>query len=191
MAIKTSNSARRFLGVGIATAAVLASLLGAAAPASARTVTPAAPKGNSCSLDLNSGALTCVPNGQDLNAAVLKEQGVRVLATAGARGASAAAVTPDSVESVFVLSQLYDDASYGGSYFQLTGPSACNGTSEWDYNNLGTVGWTGRVSSFKSFANCTTKVWQGTNETGAAYGYNVNAASLGAMNDQAHSVSMK
>lgn len=87
--------------------------------------------------------------------------------------------------------QLYDDADYSGSFFQITNSNACNGSTTWYYGPLGNVGWSGQVSSFKSFSNCSTKVWQGIDYTGAAYGYAVSAANLGAMNDQANSVTMK
>jgi hypothetical protein len=147
--------------------------------------------GYSCSLDLGTGALTCVPAGENLDAAVLREQGLRVIAPAGARGAAEAALLPASGATTFIQSQLYDDASYGGAFFQTTNANACNGSTTYSFSNLAIKGWSGRVSSFRSYSNCTTKVWQGTTENGASYGYNVNAASLGAMNDQANSVSMK
>ncbi|BDZ48628.1 hypothetical protein GCM10025867_08690 [Frondihabitans sucicola] len=107
---------------------------------------------------------------------------------------SSTAARPASVDgtaTTFVQSQLYDDASYGGSFFQITNSAACNGSTVYTLNNLGSYGWSGRVSSFKSFSNCTTKVWQGTTPSGASYGFNTNVANLGAMNDKAKSAQMK
>jgi len=104
---------------------------------------------------------------------------------------SAAQTVPLGVQATFVQSQLFDDAGYGGSFFQITNSSACNGVTTWYFGPLGNVGWSGRVSSFKSFSGCSTKLWQGTAYTGASYGYAVNASSLGSMNDQANSVTLR
>lgn len=191
MAIRISNSVRRLSGVGVVVAAVLASLIGGAAPADAADTTPVTPAGNSCSLDLSTGNVTCVPNGQDLNAAVLKEQGARVVVSSNARGTTPALLGPNSVQTLYIQSQLYDDVGYGGSLFQITNASPCNGSTVYSLSNLSSYGWSGRVSSFKSFSLCKTKVWQGYYESGAAYGYNTNASSIGALNDQVNSASMK
>ena len=191
MAITIRNSSRRLSGVCIVTATVLVGLFGLPGSASAATSASTAPKGNSCSLNLGTGTLTCVPNGEDLNAAVLREQGVRVVVPTGARGATSAAALPASVLTTYVQSQLYDDANYGGSFFQITNGAQCNGSTVFVLSTLSNYGWSGRVSSFKSFSNCSTKVWQGTHESGTAYGYDVNAAGLGSMNDQANSVSTR
>lgn len=154
----------------------------------------------SCSYDLGTGSLVCVDDGEDLNKAVLEQQKLLVVAPNGAREATAGAVAgavagalavPAGAKATFVQSQLFDDAGYGGSYFQITNASACNGSSVWYFGPLSTVGWSGRVSSFKSFSGCTTKLWQGTNYTGASFGYSANASTLGSMNDQANSVTMR
>lgn len=89
-------------------------------------------------------------------------------------------------------SQLFNDASYGGSFFQITNSAACNGSAVYTLNNLSSYGWSGWVSSFKSFSNCSTRVWQNsTPGRGSNYGYAVNASNLGAMNDKANSAQMK
>lgn len=192
MAIRTSTRARRFLASALGVAALSIGFLSAGGAANATTLDSAGAPAQSCSYDLGTRSLVCVDAGQDLNKAVLEQAHLQVVAPTGARGATlSAAPAPTGVQATFVQSQLYDDANYGGSFFQITNSSACNGSTTWYYGPLGNVGWSGRVSSFKSFSNCSTKVWQGTNYTGAAYGYAVNAASLGAMNDQANSVTMK
>lgn len=187
MAIRTSIHARRLLAsaLGVAALSIAFVTLGGAANA-------ATARAQSCSYDLGAKSLVCVDAGEDLNKAVLEQAHLQVVAPSGARGTSAsAALAPAGVQATFVQSQLYDDANYGGSFFQITNSAACNGSTTWYYGPLGNVGWSGRVSSFKSFSNCSTQIWQGTNYTGAAYGYAVNAAALGAMNDQANSVTMK
>lgn len=193
MAIKITTRARRIFGVTLGIATLSLGFITAGGAANASTLTPTPTTGQSCSLDLGSGSLTCVNAGQDLNQAVLAQQHLRVVVPTGARGVTASvSVTPlAGVLTTFVQSQLYDDVNYGGSFFQITNSSACNGSTVYYLSNLGSYGWSGRVSSFKSFSYCSTKVWQGNNETGSAYGYNVKAASLGAMNDRANSASMK
>ena len=117
---------------------------------------------------------------------------LQVVEPSDARGGTAvAAFVAAGVRTTYIQSQLYDDANYGGSFFQITNSSTRNGSTTWSFGPLGNVGWSGRVSSFKSFSGCSTKLWSGTNYSGSSYGYAVNAATLGSMNDQANSVSMR
>lgn len=192
MAIRTSTRARRLLASGVAVAALSIGLVSIGGTANAATAGESAAPGQSCSYDLGTGTLVCVDAGEDLNEAVLERAHLRVVAPADARGVtSLAAFATAGVQTTYVQSQLYDDANYGGSFFQITNSSACNGSTTWNFGPLGNVGWSGRVSSYKSFSGCSTKLWQGTNYSGASYGYAVNAASLGSMNDQANSVTMR
>lgn len=192
MAIRISTRARRLLASGAAIAALSIGLLSVGGTANAATAEQTAAPAQSCSYDLGTGTLVCVDAGEDLNEAVLEQAHLRVVAPVDARGVtSLAAFATAGVQTTYVQSQLYDDANYGGSFFQITNSSACNGSTTWNFGPLGNVGWSGRVSSFKSFSGCSTKLWQGTNYSGASYGYAVNAASLGSMNDQANSVTMR
>lgn len=187
----SSVPARGSMASAVALTALLVGMSAAAGPASA-----AEPAAQSCSYDLGTRTLVCVDPGEDLNRAVLEQTHLLVVtppaqpdAVAGA--APADRLLPAGVRATFVQSQLYDDAGYGGSFFQITNSSACNGSTTWYFGPLGSVGWSGRVSSFKSFSGCSTKLWQGTGYTGASYGYAVNASSLGSMNDQANSVTLR
>ncbi|MEN0085306.1 MAG: hypothetical protein AAGC66_11115 [Leifsonia sp.] len=193
MAITISARARRLVASGVAIAALSIGLLSVGGTANAATGEQTAAPAQSCSYDLGTRTLVCVAAGEDLNEAVLEEAHLRVVEPTGtAEGAvAAAAFSTAGVQTTFIQSQLYDDANYGGSFFQVTNSSACNGSTTWNFGPLGNVGWSGRVSSFKSFSGCSTKLWQGTNYSGSSYGYAVNAASLGSMNDQANSVSMR
>ena len=186
----SSVFARRLAASVIAVAALVVGMLATAGPASA------APPAQSCSYDLGTRTLVCVDHGEDLNRAVLEQTHLLVitppsLPDGGTTTTSAAQTVPLGVQATFVQSQLFDDAGYGGSFFQITNSSACNGVTTWYFGPLGNVGWSGRVSSFKSFSGCSTKLWQGTAYTGASYGYAVNASSLGSMNDQANSVTLR
>jgi len=191
MGILDSARARRSLATA-AVAALAIGLVSIGGAADAATTHETAAPVPSCSYDLGTQTLVCVDAGEDLNAAVLAQAHLRVVAPAESGGAaSRAALAPAGVQTTYVQSQLYDDANYGGSFFQITNSSACNGSTTWYFGPLGNVGWSGRVSSFKSFSGCSTKLWQGTAYSGASYGYAVNAASLGGMNDQANSVTLK
>lgn len=192
MANGTSARARRQLASALAIAALSVGLVSVGSAANAATPDRAGTQARSCSYDLGTGSLVCVDAGEDLNEAVLEQAHLQVVAPDGAGGAAArAAFAPAGVQATYIQSQLYDDANYGGSFFQITNSSACNGSTTWNFGPLGNVGWSGRVSSFKSFSGCSTKLWQGTSYSGASYGYAVNAASLGSMNDQANSVTMR
>lgn len=164
--------------------------------------TPAAadePEATSCSLDLGTGSVVCVPAGEDLNRAVLEQQHLLVVGgESGEDGGSGEGVAslraeaaPAGVLTTYVQSQLYDDINYGGSFFQITNSSACNGSTTYTLADLGAYGWTGRVSSFKSYSSCKTALYSGTNATGSSYPYTTNAPSLGSFNDQARSARMR
>lgn len=204
MAITTTARSRRFLASALSVAALSAGFLSVGGAANGATAeAPGAPSApaQSCSYDLGTGSLVCVDDGDDLNEAVLEQQHLLVVAPSGARGAAVDALAAPvgapspaalaGAKATFVQAQLFDDAGYGGSFFQITNSSACNGSTVWYFGPLGNVGWSGRVSSFKSFSSCTTKLWQGTNYTGASYGYSANAANLGSMNDKANSVTLR
>jgi len=189
MAIKSSTRARRFIASAISVAALSAGILSVGGAANAATSAPSDQPVKDCSYDLGTKQLVCVDQGQDLNRAVLEQAHLSVSDASAARSATAA--LPAGVQATYIQSRLYDDANYGGSYFQITNSASCNGATTFYFATLDSVGWAGRVSSFRSYSNCATKVWQGTNYSGAAYGYAVNASNLGAMNDQAHSVTMQ
>ncbi|MFP3467232.1 hypothetical protein [Leifsonia sp. SIMBA_070] len=148
-----------------------------------------APPAQSCSYDLGTRALVCVDAGDDLDRAVLEQTGVVVVANPDRAAVTRALAA--GVQTTFVQAQLYDDAGYGGAFFQITNSSSCTGSTTWYFGPLRNVGWSGRVSSFKSFSGCSTKLWEGDAYTGASYGYAVDASSLGGMNDRAGSVTLR
>jgi hypothetical protein len=76
--------------------------------------------------------------------------------------------------------------NYGGTRWTVTASSDCtSGTKQ--ISDFATYGWSNDVDSFKSFGACKTKLWENTNFTGSAYGYNVNVTDLGAMRNAAES----
>lgn len=178
----------------LAAAAALTLVVAPVTAASAAGAAEAPPR--SCSYDIDTASLVCVAPGEDLNAAVLAEQHLVVAepTVGGPAAATPAAASrtsvPPGARLTYTQTRLYDDAGFGGAVFQITG-SACNGSSVYQFGPLSAVGWSGRVSSFASSAGCTTKLWSGASYSGSSYGYATSASSLGGMNDQANSVSVK
>ena len=182
---------RRILGTAAAIGASLLLALGGSVTAQAAPSVPAPPKaapGQSCWYELDTGRSLCVASGTDLSAAVSKAYGVQ-LTTAATRSSTTAvrpAATAAPAASV-VLSQIFDDAGYGGASFVMSVSNGNCATSAYGFADLNTIGWYGRVSSFKSFNGCRTAIFTATNFGGSQYGYTTNASSLGSFNDQAKS----
>lgn len=88
--------------------------------------------------------------------------------------------------ATYVLATFYSEPSYGGSTLLVTTTIStyCTSTT-WADNIYGS--WNDNVSSFKTFGNCKTQLWENPGRTGSSYGPAVQAASLGVMNNQASS----
>lgn len=177
--MKRSNT-RITLGTGIAAAALM-STFAFAAPANASTSEPVAEEVN-CAVILDIDHEVCVPAGEDLAAAVYDETGYTLVVSDTAPTAAQFARASEQ-RLAFVLARFYDDANYGGSSFDVSATSACNGSFVW--SNVVGSGWHGRISSYRGFSGCQVRIWENTNYTGSNYGYVANATSLGAMNDKA------
>lgn len=152
---------------------------------------------NSCWVDGITQESLCVAAGVDLVAEVLRQQGVRISAPEGTaiggkpyRAAEYDAADARSgvvAQAAYVVSIVYDNINYGGGSTVITGVSTGCSSYSYGYPSLGAIGWSGRVSSFRSFLNCRTAVFDYENYGGAAYGYVANASQLGSMNDRADS----
>lgn len=183
----TTSGLRRRVAGAIAAGALAVAMVGLAGGA-ARAATTSAHR--SCSLDLGTGKAVCVSVGQDLNAAVLKQAHLRVVLPGGAVGVMTAA--PTSVQTVYVQAQLYSYSDYAGAMFQVTNSSACNGSMVYQLTDLASYGFDNDTDSFKSFNNCSTKLWDGANISGTSYGYYVNSPYVGdAMVNRASSLQIK
>lgn len=186
---------RRIATAVTALATVAGVVLTGAAPAVAAPEARSA--ANSCWVDGVTQESLCVEPGVDLVAAVLREKGVRIAAPEGTpiggtafRAAdydAAAARTDVTVQAAYVVSIVYDNISYGGGSTVITGVSSGCSSYSYGYVSLGAIGWSGRVSSFRSFLNCRTAVFDYEYYGGSMYGYVGNASSLGSMNDRADS----
>jgi hypothetical protein len=92
--------------------------------------------------------------------------------------------------ATYVIGQLFENLNYGGDDKLITASGDCDTNSDVDYY-LGSMpsGWNDRVSSFKSYGLCATRIWENTNFGGASYGFVVNSTYVGdAMNDRASSI---
>ena len=89
-----------------------------------------------------------------------------------------------------VIGQVFEDASYGGSSYTFTASSGCdtNADVDWQVSSMPS-GWNDRVTSFKSFNQCATRIWSDTGYSGNSYGFVANSTNVGAtMNDQTSSI---
>jgi len=89
-----------------------------------------------------------------------------------------------------IIGQVFEDASYGGSSFTFTASAGCdtNADVDWQVSSM-PAGWNDRVTSFKSFNSCATRIWSNTGYTGNSYGFVVNSTNVGStMNDQTSSI---
>jgi hypothetical protein len=190
MATITNSRLRRGAGGAVAAGALALAIVGLAG-SGAQAATPTAHR--SCSLDLGTGTTVCVPAGQDLNAAVLTQAHLRVVVPGGAVGRTTSAVAvAESVQTVYVQAQLYSYSNYGGAMFQVTNSSACNGSTVYQLTDLANYGFDNDTDSFRSFNNCSTKLWDGANLSGTSYGYYVNSTYVGdAMVNRASSLQIR
>lgn len=176
----------RKLRAGLLTTAGIAVLMGMATPADA--VTPTGPVGihQDCGIFAGSNLTVCVPHGGDLHAAVKAQTG-QTIVIGGTREAAAAG--PDSAQTSYLLGRLYDDQGYGGSYEEFYGlGTGCTSTASFGWPDIGSS-WYGRVSSFRSYSSCTTKIFSSTNYGGSSYGFHTDSSYVGnAMNDRTRSV---
>jgi hypothetical protein len=92
--------------------------------------------------------------------------------------------------STVIIGQVFEDLNYGGSSFTFTASSDCdtNADVDWELSAMPS-GWNDRVSSFKSFGQCATRIWQDVGFGGSYYGFVVNSTYVGStLNDQGSSI---
>jgi hypothetical protein len=157
--------------------AVLA-LGGAAAPASADD---GGAKTAACWVDADRGVTQCFTSVGAMQDAVRTQTGGTLV-----RQTSALA-RPAGVLAVYVIADLYTNASYGGTITSITSSSStiCT-TGTGKLGNLSGMS-NNSTSSVKSYLGCVTTLYDGTGQTGTSYGPVVNAAGVGAFNDLASS----
>ena len=136
-----------------------------------------------CWLDITSGSIQCFSTLQDSIDAV-GSVGTSVQKSSGAT--SRAVVAATSV----VIGIVFDDAEYMGDSLVISVANGCDSSpgADWSLNSMPT-GWNDKISSFKSYANCATKIFEHINYGGATLPYTVNTKYVGdAMNDKTSSM---
>jgi hypothetical protein len=156
--------------------AVLA-LGGAAAPASADDGSTK----TACWVDADRGVTQCFSSPAAMQDAVRAQTGGTLVRQTSALARPAGAL------AVYVIADLYTNASYGGTVTSITSSSStiCT-TGTGKLGNLSGVS-NNSTSSVKSYLGCVTTLYDGTGQTGTSYGPVVNAAGVGAFNDLASS----
>lgn len=179
-------------------AALAASLLmiGAAAVTAPAATADTIDRTQSCWQELDTGKSLCVDADANLADAVYEAYGIVLSTPDGALevsdglvdGSSSARAEVAPLAST-VIGIFYEHNNYGGaSYAASVTQNGCYGYSH-GYTSLAPLGWDNRITSFKSYSNCKTAIFENTNYGGASYGYYVNSSNVGAaMNDRASSI---
>lgn len=189
------KSRLRIVLSGLACGAMVAVSL--AQPAQAATTAPS----NQCSFDLSTGITTCYDSYQALitdisggavttitSPSQITDDVVATIAGSGAAPRSAAA-RPAATASTFILSIISAPANYGDPTFTFTQNFPCDTDSgvEANVRNM-PAGWNDRLSSFRSFSDCQTKIFENT-FSGATLGPLTNSSYVGnALNDRTSSM---
>ncbi|KOU45183.1 hypothetical protein ADK54_15680 [Streptomyces sp. WM6378] len=124
---------------------------------------------------------------------MLAVAGVAVAALTGLATPASAATTPATTTlgpAATVIGIEFVDANFQGATYTVTGGTCTATTSDVDfYINSMPGGWNDVISSFRSYANCYTKLYEDNNRTGATYGFVGDSSYVGnAMNDRASSI---
>lgn len=178
------------------TTTVVAVMMAASASTVGGSLAQAAQGRSHCWFNVSTGAHACHQN----FAAVISDLSSDRITTAAEAGTMtdrqrAGIARPVSgaggARATYVLGTVYADAGYatsGGTY-TFTSSSDCDTNPDVDYQvAVMPAGWNDRISSFKSYGRCATKLWENT-FSGASYGFTVNSSYVGgAINDRASSI---
>lgn len=187
-----------------------ASLLSAAlfgvlsvAPASASTGNSddAVVSGQTCVVQVETGAENCYAPGVDWAKATSDLTGTPVIVADSAADYkvqyTALAQKTRSIQPLavtLVIGTIYDDINYGGGSKIFTGSansaSNCGGTT-FTIHDLSTLGWANRASAMKPSSGCNMTIWENVGNTGAQIGGSSNIPWLGALSDKGKSLSWK
>lgn len=179
-------------------AALAASLLmiGAAAITAPAATADTIDRTQSCWRLLDTGKSLCVDADANLADAVYEAYGIVLSTPDGALEVSDELVNDSSSArsdvaplASTVIGIFYEHNNYGGaSYAASVTQNGCYGYAH-GYTSLAGIGWDNRITSFRSYSNCKTAIFENTNYGGASYGYYVNSSNVGAaMNDRASSI---
>lgn len=87
--------------------------------------------------------------------------------------------------TALTIAIFYDGTGYSGATFTWTQSRQCTSgyDAEWQWDNLGEIGWNDRVSSVHTYNQCDVKLYGGTYFTGADSVWIDQSSNLGAIGD--------
>jgi len=74
------------------------------------------------------------------------------------------------------------------TFYAPAGCTTSTADTDWIRNELASLGWNDRISSFTSYSNCWTKLYEHDNFGGSGFGYMGSASTLGAMDNESSSI---
>jgi hypothetical protein len=139
--------------------------------------------GDVCWSTPETAILQCFDDESALADAVFEQTGTVLVE----EGSDVASRSSAGLLATYVLARLYENASYGGSAYLVTSGSSATCTTGSGLSANLPGAWNDRVSSFRSYYSCSTRIWENSGQSGAWFGYSVNAPGVGALNDEASS----
>ncbi len=119
--------------------------------------------GDVCWSAPGSKVVQCFDGDAELAEAVLDQTGTVLIV----EGSDLAARGQAGVLATYVLARLYEDASYGGTAFVVSSSSSATCTTGAGLQGNLPAGWVDRVSSFRSYFSCTTRLAENFAQGGA------------------------
>lgn len=150
--------------------------------------------GRVCWGDYSSGVTSCFDSTTQMLDAIRAATGHDLVYPANTQASASSTPAPTgptgkvSPQAAYALATIYDDRNYGGGSYTFTDTHSTT-CKDYFYNyNTMPSGWDNRVSSFKSFGGCKTRLSENTNQGGASVGPLVNSSYVGdTLNDRASS----
>jgi hypothetical protein len=180
------SSTNRIRALAAFFAVTTGALLFAGGPAFAADSARADSGDEVCWSEPQNGDLQCFADEAALSEAVFEQTGTILVD----EESSFASRSSAGLLATYVLARLYEDPSYGGSTYVVWSSSSttCNGGSKWE--NIAAA-FNDRVSSFRSYFSCTTRIYEDANLGGSWFGYSINAPGVGALDNEASSVKVQ
>ncbi len=176
------SSTTRIRALAAFIAVTTGALFFAGGPAQAASPTRADVGDDVCWANADDGRFQCFPDEAAFAEAVAEQTGT-VLVDPSSRLTSRPAA---GVLATYTLARFYEDASYLGSSVAVTSTNSALCSTGSISGNFSVL-WNDRVSSFRSYHSCSTRVYEDAGQAGTWFGYSVNAPGVGALNDEASS----
>jgi len=158
-------------------------LLITAGPAQATGSARAGFGDEACWLNVDTSILQCFDDEDAMSEAIVEQTGTALAdPEAGFASRSSAGTL-----AATLLVRFYADPNYLGDVLTITSASSTICTTGGGLNQDLAGVWNNRVSSFKSYNSCSTRVYENVSQGGAWFGFSVNAPGVGALDNAASS----